>query len=460
MSKRPIVWILTAVYLYFLAINTGCVWIFGRIQRTEIQPINLRSLALAPGMLTVDINSQTGLTVSGGTQPYTFSIVGAALGSSISSTGILTTSSTTGTITVKVTDASGSSATTSVTIINVLGLSPGMWLKADNITGGPTDGTAISSWNDLVAGNDATQGTGGLRPLFKSNIVNSKPVVRFDGVDDTLASAYIPVTGNSARAIAIVVANATNDRAPQVPISYGDVGNYFNAYGLATASHVTNFNSYLTGMGPGVGAFYYTNASPNTPVARGQISTQATLIMQNYTAGTDTIYVNGTDVASKTTALTTMGTYGVRLGTTPVGGGTTDPFAGDIAEVLVFPAALSAANRKQLECYLGAKYNITVNNSNCNSGALLIQPSPAQAVRTNQSITFSALGGIAPYTYTTTLGSIGSSSGIYTAPSSTGTATVTVTDAAGSTSTVSFPVLSFSPPNMWLGRFPISTERI
>lgn len=55
-----------------------------------------------------------------------------------------------------------------------------MWLEADGLTG-LNDGDLISTWTDLSGnGNSPTQ-TGAARPVYKTNILAAKPVVRFDG---------------------------------------------------------------------------------------------------------------------------------------------------------------------------------------------------------------------------------------------------------------------------------------
>lgn len=68
-----------------------------------------------------------------------------------------------------------------------------VWLNAHNVLGttaNPVDGTPVSSWKDLSDNaNNADQATVGNQPLFKTNILNGEPVVRFDGVDDRLEIA-------------------------------------------------------------------------------------------------------------------------------------------------------------------------------------------------------------------------------------------------------------------------------
>ncbi len=71
---------------------------------------------------------------------------------------------------------------------DVSGLS--VWLKADSITGISNEDT-FGFWGDSSAStNDFSQSTASKKPTYisSSSELNSKPVVRFDGVDDVLTS--------------------------------------------------------------------------------------------------------------------------------------------------------------------------------------------------------------------------------------------------------------------------------
>lgn len=90
--------------------------------------------------------------------------------------------------------------------------------------------------------------------------------------------------------------------------------------------------------------------------------------------------------------------------------------------------------------------NTSTANITINAALAINQTSKTLAVTNN--FTFSATGGVAPYSFTSTNGAINSSTGVYTAPSSNGSATVTVTDSLGNTShsTVTInPALAISP---------------
>jgi len=71
--------------------------------------------------------------------------------------------------------------------ISDLNVSAIAWLKADAIGSG--DGTPISTWFDsTVNNNNFSQSTAANKPLYKINIQNGLPVVRFDGTNDNLSN--------------------------------------------------------------------------------------------------------------------------------------------------------------------------------------------------------------------------------------------------------------------------------
>lgn len=81
--------------------------------------------------------------------------------------------------------------------------SPLAWYKASEITG-LSDGDAVATWPDESGnGYDLTQGTAGNRPTYKTSVFGTGPSVRFDGVDNWLASST--VTFNTASAITVAI---------------------------------------------------------------------------------------------------------------------------------------------------------------------------------------------------------------------------------------------------------------
>lgn len=65
-----------------------------------------------------------------------------------------------------------------------------MELNARDIVG-LTDGDTVATWSDSsAAGNDATQAAYSYRPIYKTNIIGSNPVVRFDASNKALLSTF------------------------------------------------------------------------------------------------------------------------------------------------------------------------------------------------------------------------------------------------------------------------------
>ncbi|MCK5606161.1 hypothetical protein KAR91_29955, partial [Candidatus Pacearchaeota archaeon] len=64
-----------------------------------------------------------------------------------------------------------------------------VWLEAE-LGFTLSDGDPITTWFDQSGNsNDATQGVAARRPTYRENIINTRPIVRFDGTDDYLATA-------------------------------------------------------------------------------------------------------------------------------------------------------------------------------------------------------------------------------------------------------------------------------
>ena len=211
-----------------------------------------------------------------------------------------------------------------------------VWLKADVLA--LSDGAAVSSWTDSSGlANHATQGTSGARPIYKTNIVNAKPVVRFDGVDDflTLGTA-LSVTADCCVFVVhqtsgdcCLVGSATASTADQMLRVGESGGNILSFFNPTDGSHVSS-------------ALSVPRTSWNTAVSR-RISGGVQLFES---AG----YVGG-GAATVTMEIKAIGAVpGVSaLFTTH-----------DVAEVIIYDNALSGTDFNAVHHYLGTKYGITV----------------------------------------------------------------------------------------------------
>lgn len=96
-----------------------------------------------------------------------------------------------------------------------------LWLSAEHVPGA-TPGGAVSTWADRSGNaNDASQATSGLRPTLLTNQLNGRPVLRFDGLGDYLATPSIASAGDECT-IGFVFRSRGNPLYPQVLLQLGD----------------------------------------------------------------------------------------------------------------------------------------------------------------------------------------------------------------------------------------------
>lgn len=220
------------------------------------------------------------------------------------------------------------------------------WFKADSVTG-TSDGTTIATWNDSsTSANHATQATANARPTYKTNIINGRPVIRFDGSTDYMGSNYIPPTAAASRTVMTVTANHAQNAAWQY--------RYVYHYGLGVPGQAYGLTNVLAGTA------VFGNGYWNAELVSSQATTGTHLITQVYNGTTDLMYAGGTQIGSRAGVLAT-GSGALRFGGQV---GTPSGHAGfDIAEMLIFNTALSTNEQRAVETYLSRKYNLTIANS-------------------------------------------------------------------------------------------------
>lgn len=220
-----------------------------------------------------------------------------------------------------------------------------LWLDAGRITG-LVDGDPVATWSDLSGlGNHATQATASKRPTYKVNIVNGRPVVRFDGVDDVLGGALtgFGAVSDSMTMIAVVKLSVNQNGAM-----------------LDTSDTVaTTSRGVLLFHDAGGGGTTAVRASSGNSAAYVDANTTAFAIHTGvHSPATRTIYRNG---AAQNTNNTTQNMAAVPV-FYRVGGlmGDVYPLAGDVAEALICFGALTTAQQKAAERFLGVKYALAV----------------------------------------------------------------------------------------------------
>lgn len=231
------------------------------------------------------------------------------------------------------------------------------WWKADAITG-LSDDDRIATWVDSAGDNDATA-VGDARPTYKTGIQNGLPVTRWSGTNTLLlgeTDLFRNVSGGTL--FAVKKDAATSTRGEVIHIAIGTSGSTravieSGGSGGATKHEAggrrLDANSYARALGSAAvdaacrivcGVFDYANSD-------------LYLYLDGVQDGSNTSFQ--TNGSTSDTATSVLGTF---IGSsTP----TANHFNGDIAEIIVFHAALAAADRQQVEGYLAHKWGLAGN---------------------------------------------------------------------------------------------------
>jgi hypothetical protein len=209
---------------------------------------------------------------------------------------------------------------------------PGMFSAGSDVL--PQDlapaspGQAITQWNDQSGLNHhALQANPTLRALLEANVVNGRPVLRFDADDGYTTSLVLNTPCTVFAVYAVRTAEALARRA------------------------VNGSNNWLLGPYGPVHEFYNASGFTGGPAsAPGQFVVQAAW----QDGGVSRNFLNGAFVGAALGAGGGPGTFG--LGT---GGSAFEPLDGDLAEVIAYDSALCEANLTDVWNYLAAKFALS-----------------------------------------------------------------------------------------------------
>lgn len=208
-----------------------------------------------------------------------------------------------------------------------------LWLKADSL--GLTDGTPVSSWTDSSGNNNnATQDTSDAQPIFKTNILQGKPVLRFDGVNDKLSETLSGVS-NTNYTVFLVAKSVLATGSFRVALGYGSgtggilwMGQ-FDSTNEITISGSQNGNDLKSGADTLTNHVY--SAVLNSGTLYGYI---------------DGVSAGSGIISDRPSDYLTIGSYSSN----------SLFWQGDIAEVIVYNSSLNDTDRQQVENYLNTKY--------------------------------------------------------------------------------------------------------
>jgi hypothetical protein len=214
-----------------------------------------------------------------------------------------------------------------------------LWLKADALA--LADGTAVSSWTDSSGlGNNATQGTGANQPIFKTSILNSLPIIRFDGTNSFLTHA-LSVSADCT--IFLVMKRTGGPNTYQVP--------------FVAIPPSTSYHPIVVAHGTAGTDLWGTNNGASTEVY-GSAATTFKVFTMRLASNVVSLFGNG---ATENAGTSLVGYYsGDATDRRFVGStsGAANRFGGDIAEIIVYDSALSTTNQQNVERYLGQRWGI------------------------------------------------------------------------------------------------------
>jgi hypothetical protein len=228
-----------------------------------------------------------------------------------------------------------------------------LWLDASDLStlyqssGGSlaiADGDPVGEWRDKSGTlRNAVQASGTNKPALKLSILNSLPVVRFDGVNDFLSNSL--QWANLAFTIITVTKRAGGSNYPAFIAEYSGTANGYLAFGLDPSSylsiHKTGLATSASNLVQTAGTFFIQSAQ-SSGISSGNVSVD---VKSNGVSASSTLTLTGLSTNSLTS-------YGASKN------GTTDFFNGDIAEIIVYSSVLSAGNLASVFNYLRGKWGV------------------------------------------------------------------------------------------------------
>lgn len=262
-------------------------------------------------------------------------------------------------------------ASTPTFFAGVVARTLGQW-KADALS--LNDGDPVDTWPDSSgAGNNGT-GTTTTRPLYKQNVRQGLPAVRFDGTDDYIAIDGIAstLTGADKPFTVFVVARSALEAANHNYFTLERTTSSIPVHEIFRNASTTrsNFRSLRRDDA---------NVQVSTDVQAAHVGGKAAIVMESFTGTTTTGRVNGIrkwkntayDVGTATFDSASLGKWR-RANLAPLDG--------DIFEVLVYDQALPESVQDSVGASLSAKWGIPWGPYNASSDLTIPAPSSQTSV--------------------------------------------------------------------------------
>lgn len=230
---------------------------------------------------------------------------------------------------------------------------PSLWLDANDATSFTySSSNVISSWKDLSGNNrNFTQSTVASQPTRQTNVINSKPVVRFDGVNDALGTTDW------------VASNRTYFWVFRTPSSIAGGGS--GSIALLAGANV--FPIMVFGLGSQTGSISgevisILGVSTGGAQIRGRYTT-STIAAGNYQMNitTDSSYASALRFNKTATSTTASPNGDLNVQTYPGNvayAAGNDGLTWDAAEILIYDRVLSGSEITTVESYFTTKWGV------------------------------------------------------------------------------------------------------
>tara|TARA_Y100000296_G_scaffold84177_1_gene116856 strand:- start:3912 stop:4802 length:891 start_codon:yes stop_codon:yes gene_type:complete len=223
-----------------------------------------------------------------------------------------------------------------------------VWLAANKITG-LSDGDVVTTWSDSSGqSNDFTQSTASKKPLYKTNIFNTRPAIKFDGVDDFLLS--VPgseVTGSTAYSV-FAVFKFVGESNWITPLAIGAGGNPMMRFFQLDGATPRNIRA----EGKNAGNTALTEATGS------DVDLSATYVGSLINGSTASQYLNGVaDASDDAFNLSDHSLTRFTLGSASTPANYASCY---ISEVAFYNREVTAPERRRIEGYFGRKYGVTM----------------------------------------------------------------------------------------------------
>jgi hypothetical protein len=204
-----------------------------------------------------------------------------------------------------------------------------VWLEADALSLADTD--PVATWTDSSGNGHDFTAAGGVRPIYRTGILNGLPVVRF-ATDDEMTSDLTGVFASAATLFVVYTVSGDTDYSIYETTTTGD-----------------GFWRW-SGDGNGYARTFRSARIATYPLATATTGTRVASVVSS--GSTFQVYFDGVGQGAQAAAFSG--------GTTHVLGsaGGKEFLEGDIAEVIAYDSALSDSDRQAVEAYLADKWGL------------------------------------------------------------------------------------------------------